>query len=298
MTTTTTTTTATSNPPTPRRCRRIVDAHHLASQGRSLEQIAQQMGCARSTAAAYLRDFRLHRAHILQTVAADQLVDQVVLLTQPQSDPAQHRQHVATTRELRLLLSALPSLQEHERQQRERIEAERLASATALARSRHHWAEEDGHLRYPGFGQADSCKPECPTCHPELYEGENPLPPIRSLQDQAAAQRRFPHYFADPVLDEPVPTETEPEPSSYFPDDSGQIETNLDNSGPQIEEFPVLDEESPQITRNSRPPTPVGPEFPVSWDNPLGYIPPSQLISHTAYTPLGGRRSDQPPRWR
>ncbi len=79
----------TPNPPTPRRCQRILQAHHLRCQGRSLQQIADHLGCARSTVAAYLRDLQRHRPHILLTVASDQLLDHLHLLTQAPDDPAQ-----------------------------------------------------------------------------------------------------------------------------------------------------------------------------------------------------------------
>ncbi len=261
------------------------------------------MRCARSTAAAYLRDFRLHRAHVLRTVTSDQLVDQVVLITQPDSDPAQHRQHVATTRELRLLLNAMPGLEEHERQQQEEIEAARLASETALARSRHYEAGQDGHVRYYGVANSDKCQPDCPTCNPELFEGDDPLPPIKSLADRAAVVQRFPDlwpnsrsYMApNPDPDESAPIEPEPDQSALNPDESGQIWTNLDESGPQIQEFPVPHNESPKFPQNFHPPKPVGPEYPVSWENPTGYIPRNNVIAHTTYTPTGGRRTYRPP---
>ncbi len=97
----------------------MVEAHHFDCQGLSLRQIGRQMDCAPSTVHAYLRDFRLHRNHVLRTVATDQLANQVHILTQPQTDPAQHRQAVANARELRLLLLNLPDIQEHDQRQRE-----------------------------------------------------------------------------------------------------------------------------------------------------------------------------------
>ncbi|MXX48637.1 MAG: helix-turn-helix domain-containing protein [Chloroflexi bacterium] len=102
-------------PPTPRRCRRILEAHHLWCQGCSAVQIARRLGCARSTVYAYLRDFRLHREHILRTVAADRLADQLYLLTYPNAQPEQHQRHIATARELRLLLLNLPAIQQPDR---------------------------------------------------------------------------------------------------------------------------------------------------------------------------------------
>ncbi|MCY4618391.1 MAG: hypothetical protein OXD50_07550 [Chloroflexi bacterium] len=110
---------ATTKPPTPRRCRRMVEAHHFDCQGLSLRQIGRQMDSAPSTVHSCLRDFRLHRNHVLRTVATDQLADQVHILTQPQTDPVQHRQAVANAQELRLLLRNLPDIQEHNQHQRE-----------------------------------------------------------------------------------------------------------------------------------------------------------------------------------
>ena len=122
-----------SNPPTPRRCRRILEAHHLDCQGCSPDEIATQLRCARSTVYAYFRDFQLHRAHILRTVAADRLADQVRILTTPETDPDQHRQTVAATRELRLLLQSLPAIHEDEDRRREQ---ELAAAAEEEARTR------------------------------------------------------------------------------------------------------------------------------------------------------------------
>ena len=77
-------------------------------------QIARQLGCARSTVYAYLRDFRLYRVHILRSVAADRLADQLYLLTHPDTQPEQRQRHIAATRELRLLLLNFPAIQQPE----------------------------------------------------------------------------------------------------------------------------------------------------------------------------------------
>ena len=75
--------TDTSIPPSPRLCLRIIEAHHLHCQALTHQQIADRMGCGRSTVSAYLRDFQRHRDHILHIVAGDQLLDQGYLLLQP-----------------------------------------------------------------------------------------------------------------------------------------------------------------------------------------------------------------------
>lgn len=103
---------AANNPPTPRRCRRMFEAHHLDCQGLSLRQIGARLGRAHSTVHAYLKDFQRHRDHVLRTVAADYLADQLHILTHPATEPDQQRQTVAAIRELRLLLLNLPAIQE------------------------------------------------------------------------------------------------------------------------------------------------------------------------------------------
>ena len=107
-------------------------------------QIAELLGCARSTVYAYLRDFRLYRDHILRTVAADRLADQLYLLTYPDTQPEQHQRHIATTRELRLLLLNLPDIQQPERPDSPRIS--RTApehSETDSDSSRQIWTDLD-----------------------------------------------------------------------------------------------------------------------------------------------------------
>ena len=107
---------AASNPPTPRRCHRMFEAHHLDCQGLSLRQIGARLGRAHSTVHAYLKDFQRHRDHVLRTVAADYLADQLHILTHPETEPDQRRQAVSTTRELRLLLLNLRVIGEHKQQ--------------------------------------------------------------------------------------------------------------------------------------------------------------------------------------
>ena len=229
------------------------------------EQIAKQLRCARSTVYAYFRDFQTHRAHILRTVAADRLADQVHILTTPDTDPDKHRQTVAATRELRLLLAAMPNLQEQERQQREQLVNARQADAVALAQSRHFLAGEDGHVRYISRERYGQCLPECPMCRPELYEGDDPLPPLRS-----------PHEVIDADLEEPAPTEPEPDQPSQNPDPSAPIQTNLDKSGHQYEENPVHDNESAPTPQNSPPIQPSPPTRPRNPQNWPTFTPPQR----------------------
>ena len=103
--------------------------------------------------------------------------------------------------------------------------------------------------------------PECPSCRPELYEGDDPLPHIRSLDDWAAAVSRIDqhnpteptHPYAD--ADPPEPGLSEPDLDQPVdpPTESGQIWTDLDNPEPQNHKSPVPDSEFTPTPRNSRP---------------------------------------------
>ena len=269
------------NPPSPRRCRRIFDAHHLECQGLSLSQIGDQLGCARSTAHAYLRDFRLYRDHVLRSVVADRLADQVHLLTQPDQEPDRHRQHVAAMRELRLLMLSLPAIQAHD------------ASGDDDA-SNHDWPMaffHDGHNRWLDGPQKGECVfGSCRGCRRE-YE--------LALADKANHKA---HDQPDDRPDEPGPDRTEPESDSGNQDSTGPIGTDLDKSEQLDAESPAPSEKSAPPPRKSpprRPPKPVGPQYPVSWDNPFGYSPPQNELGTLAGRlfgrPTRSRRIDWPP---
>ncbi len=258
--------TDTSVPPSPRICLRILEAHHLHCQALTHQQIADRMNCARSTVSTYLRDFQRHRDHILHTVAGDQLLDHVYQLAQTDADPDQHRLRVAAARELRLLLRDLPQLEEHEQQRREQLEAARNAPAIALARSRHFLARADGHARYIHGAQVGQCLPECPMCHPDLFEGDDALPPIvLSLTPRARP--------TEPIQNEPDPTS-----AADFCPEPDTIEQDLTKSDIAQNEFPVhsseFDDQPPPAPEFS-PPTPmVGRHFPFNFEtNPFGYLP-------------------------
>ena len=107
-------------------------------------QIARQLGCARSTVYAYLRDFRLYRDHILRTVAADRLADQLYLLTHPDTKPEQSQRHIATARELRLLLLNFPDTRHPDAPESRRISrTDPEQSPTDSDPSRQIWTDLD-----------------------------------------------------------------------------------------------------------------------------------------------------------
>ena len=98
--------------PNPARRARLLQAHELRCQGLTLRQIAQRMDCAHSTVAGYLRDFELFRADLIHELAADQIVSHLLRLQELDSE--QHDRRLATVRELRLLLSAIPGIRRDE----------------------------------------------------------------------------------------------------------------------------------------------------------------------------------------
>ena len=100
------------NYPNPARRARLLQAHDLRCQGLTLRQIAQRMDCAHSTVAGYLRDFELFRADLIHELAADQIVSHLLRLQE--LDAEQHDRRLATVRELRLLLSAIPEIRRDE----------------------------------------------------------------------------------------------------------------------------------------------------------------------------------------
>lgn len=191
----------TSNPPTPRRCRRMFEAHHLDCQGLSLRQIGARLGRAHSTVHAYLKDFQRHRDHVLRTVAADYLADQLHILTHPETEPDQHRQAVVAARELRLLLLNLPAIGEHDQHQ---FGNARIAGVEADALNQYpdepgfDRTELDQHWQNPedsGPIETNLDKSEHPAEeHPAPVKDLPPIPP--NSRPEPLHQPKFPRFPA------------------------------------------------------------------------------------------------------
>lgn len=240
-----------TKPPSPRRCERILQAHCLRCQGLTLRQIAARMGCSHSTVSTYLRDFQLHRQYILETFAAGQLINQLHQLVQPGQDPQQHQQQIAAARELRLLLTAFPKIQAGQERQRQQSETD---IAIAIARSRQpNTTGPDGHARL----EDGRCALNCPMCRPDIYEARD-----ARLAELAAERLNIPEQSRQD--DVPSPQFT-PEPEQFRPNPN-----KPDHPEP---EFPVPNNKSAPPARDSRPQPKIGPQYPASWDNPVGYRP-------------------------
>ena len=202
----------------------MLQAHRLHCQGRSLSQIAEQLGCARSTAAAYLHDRRIHHHYVLKTAAADQLLDHIELLTEPDQDPVRHQQRVAAARELRLILTALPKFRTDDRPSPQDDET----AAIALARSRNAIAGPDGHSRL----ENGRCAYNCPRCKPEFYEQIEARLSLLNIPDNDSTSADNP--------DIPGQIETNQDSSHDSTQEFGHFQTNLDKSGPDLPEFPAI----------------------------------------------------------
>ncbi|MDE2745261.1 MAG: hypothetical protein OXI41_04640 [Chloroflexota bacterium] len=98
--------------PNPARRARILEAQQLRMQGLTMRQIAQRMQCSVSTVHADLRDFELFRSDLIQDLAADQIVTNLIHLGD--HDDPHHDQRRADLHELRLLLTALPQIRRDE----------------------------------------------------------------------------------------------------------------------------------------------------------------------------------------
>ncbi len=106
-------------PPLERR-QRLLQAARLRAQGLSLRKIGAQMDCAHGTVANYLEEFEKHRFHLVQSVAVDQLLDSILEVVAPNEElNIEVRDRLHAARELRLLLSSIPQLADHDEQQRQ-----------------------------------------------------------------------------------------------------------------------------------------------------------------------------------
>ena len=275
-----------SKPPSPQRCERIIQAQLLRNQGLSIRQIAERLGCAPSTVHAYLRDFQRHRVYILQSRATAHLVEQIELLTEPGQERGQLQERVAATRELRLLFTALPKIEDADERQREQPERNREELTVALARMLHPYAGADGHA----LAGSGGCLSNCARCHIEAYDSPLDFDPNSS---------EHAWHFDDPSSEntpESEQTLMDPNiserPEDEFPALGGEFVQPVQNSLPQpgleqeLEPWPPAEPDPAQPKAQPEPWQPakpkIGPQYPVSWDNPHGYIPPGTAVYSSA----------------
>ena len=106
------------DPPPLERRQRLLEAGRLRAQGLTLRQIADRMECSHTTVSTYLEELEQHRFHLLQAVAVDQLLDTILDIASPAEEQVHLNDRLHAARELRLLLSSLPKLVDHDERQR------------------------------------------------------------------------------------------------------------------------------------------------------------------------------------
>ena len=90
----------------------ILQAHLLQQQGLSYRQIGERMDKSISTVHGYLRDFEEFRTDLIADLAVNRIVGHLLQLSDLE-DP-HHGQRLVDIRELRLLLTALPTIRRGE----------------------------------------------------------------------------------------------------------------------------------------------------------------------------------------
>lgn len=179
--------------PNPARRARILEAQQLRMQGLTMREIAQRMHCSVSTVHAYLRDYELFRSDLVQELAADQIVTNLIHLGD--HDDPHHDRRRADLHELRLLLTALPHIRRDESDR----SVELLQTGVAVDRYGKRYTK------------TDRLHPPTPE---ETEQMQQPGPPAQDLDpDQPLA------FLPEPSRTEPNATEQQhdPGPTSVAP---------------------------------------------------------------------------------
>ena len=234
---------------------KALKALDLRAQGLTLRQIARRMRCAHSTVSAYLRDIDREPTETTQSLVEEQLVLAVRRFTASDSDL--HERHIAAGRELRLLLDTLDRLADRRQRRQTRLtELEAQREAETAAKDQLSAGTEPDTFDYY-----------------ETWEEEYRRTSLGCEHVQGPVPRE-PHPYDCYRLDfEQESTVSEP------------TRTNPNKTEQDLDEFPANhaasdfdDEQFAPVSEQLKPPPkprkPVGPQYPVSWDNPFGYIPP------------------------
>ncbi len=285
----------------PRRRARLLQAHNLRCQGLTLRQIADQMGCAHSTVSQYLRDFHTHQDAIIETLAADHLVHSLSQLDPSDSDL--HDRHISAARELRLLLDTLDRIADRQQRRTRRIyeskEVDDMKFLDQLDRLITHFQAAGHPYTDPAnfdpdafpfnqlqrFIPADEMREFVNNITPPVPAPEpKPAPVPAAAREPALLPHPYAAYANDPDPEPPEPVQIRTNPNTTeqatakFPENHATYPTDDEN-------YPIPSEQSPP----QPPRKPVGPQYPASWDNPLGYLPVTNAQSPLARR-LFGRR--------
>ncbi|MDE2891703.1 MAG: hypothetical protein OXN86_04270 [Chloroflexota bacterium] len=217
--------------PNPARRARVLEAQELRMQALTMRQVAERMQCSVSTVHAYLRDYELFRSDLVQELAADQIVANLIHLGD--HDDPHHDRRRADLHELRLLLTALPQIRRDESDR----SVELLQTGVAVDRYGRRYAK------------ADRLHPPTPE---ETDQMQQPAPPAQDLDpDQPLA------FLPEPSRTEPNTSEQQhnPGPTSVAPrPDAGPRASNSASRTESPSPPPTPnDEAEPARTNANRP---------------------------------------------
>ncbi|MDE2894557.1 MAG: hypothetical protein OXN87_04055, partial [Chloroflexota bacterium] len=231
------------NYPDPAQRALMLEAHLLRLQGLTYRQIGQRMDRSVSTVHSYVHDFEQFRTDVIAELAADQIVAHLVHLAD--LDDPHHDRRLLDIRELRLLLTALPTIRHGEMVRTMEI----LQSGVTIDRYGNRFPKPD--RRYPAT-------PE------ELAQAEQaPRPSDRLQPDQPLA------YLPEPARTQPNASEP-PHPAAPRPDAGPRPPTATNGASASTSQTPLP---SARITQPA-PTPPNAPEPPPHAPKPHTAAPP------------------------
>ena len=263
----------------PVRRTKVLRAYELRCQGLTIRQIAAEMNCAPSTVLKYLRDFDAHRAEIIESLAAEQLVRSLQQLDS--ADGERHDRQIAATREFRLLLESLDRTADRRQRRERRVrenevhdlerEHQQIYEIVETMLKYGYWDPEEDMSDFfePVFGprhNPDAPKPNLPSA-PQANPQPIPLPsPEQPPANRAQARRERKQQRAKSAQTRTKTNKAE--------QDSGQSPAKQGESSKPSSETPKTKPNS-TLPRPKRPPNPnerVGPTYPYHrYRNPTGY---------------------------
>jgi hypothetical protein len=248
-----------------------------------------------STIAGYINDFQTFRDEITQSLAADQLVHSLAQLDTP--DPDLHQQHINTARELRLQTDTLDKITDRRQRRDRRIQEEEIQDVIRENKAAEELAEvmiETGLWTDPTpfrqlFETEEILSGTPPTPHTPHPNSDAPLPysdaprpdagPRATNSTDTYAKLSPPPTATETSRISPNKTKHQPQMSERTSPTPEQIRSNPNKPDQDHTEFPAKHGKSysqrRETTKQRRngPQNPTGPDYPVSWHNPVGYIP-------------------------
>ena len=243
------------NYPDPAQRALMLEAHLLRLQGLTYRQIGQRMDRSVSTVHSYVHDFEQFRTDVIAELAADQIVAHLVHLAD--LDDPHHDRRLLDIRELRLLLTALPTIRHGEMVRTMEI----LQSGVTIDRYGNRFPKPD--RRYPAtpeeLAQAEQAPRPSDRLQPDQPLAYLPEPARTQPNATEPPQPAAPRPDAGPRPPSAsngasVPTPQTPQPSAYT---SQPARTQPNASEQEIASTPAHNGRSPTANRKSAPPEPL-----------------------------------------